>query len=72
MSAQTVTCTWCGEAFTSAELQELREMGEAYHLEEGCFICPDCWDAYRRLPLELQASVALINDWKGLGREVDE
>ena len=47
-------------------------MGEAYHLEDGCFLCPDCWDKYRRLPLEMQASAAIDNDWKGLGKKVNE
>ena len=70
MNAQTVTCAWCRESYTSLDLEELREMGEAYHLEDGCCLCPDCWDTYRRQPLEMQASAAIKNDWKELRRKV--
>lgn len=72
MNSKTVICAWCRESYTSADLEELREMGEAYHLEDGCFLCPDCWDKYRRLPLETQASAAIDNDRKGLGKKVNE
>ena len=54
-------CRLCGESYTAADLKELREMGEVYHREKGCFLCPDCWDNFQRLPLERQAEI-LIND----------
>ncbi len=57
-------CTMCGDTFTEADLEEFQEMGEAYHREKGCFLCPDCWDTFQRLPLEEQASVAITNGWK--------
>lgn len=57
-------CRVCGERYTAADLKELREMGEAYHREKGCFFCPDCWDDFQRLPLERQAEI-LINDGTG-------
>ena len=54
-------CRLCGESYTAADLKELREMGETYHREKGCFLCPDCWDAFQRLALERQVEI-LIND----------
>lgn len=47
-------CIFCEDRFTSAELKELKEMGEKYWLTKTQFICPDCWDDLRRLPLEDQ------------------
>lgn len=40
-------------------LTELLEMGEAYHREKGCFLCPDCWDSFRRMDPEEQVKLAL-------------
>lgn len=54
-----VRCARCGDIFTTADLNELREMGEAYYLEKGCFLCPDCWDAFQRMSLEEQAQAAI-------------
>ncbi len=53
------TCEGCGDTFTDEELREFREMGEAYHLEEGCFYCPDCWDDFQRLELGKRAEILL-------------
>lgn len=63
MKMETWTCKQCGERYTLIDLEELNEMGESYHCEEGCFLCPDCWDSFRRLPLEEQAKAALTNKW---------
>ena len=55
-----VWCARCGDIFTTADLNELREMGEAYYLEKGCFLCPDCWDELQRMSLEEQAQAAIM------------
>lgn len=54
-----VRCARCGDIFTTADLNELREMGETYYLEKGCFLCPDCWDVFQRMSLEEQAQAAI-------------
>ena len=54
-----VGCARCGDIFTTADLNELREMGETYYLEKGCFLCPDCWDVFQRMSLEEQAQAAI-------------
>lgn len=59
-----VECVMCGETFTETDLTELQEMGEAYHREEGCFLCPDCWDSFRRMDPEEQVKMAVMNGWK--------
>lgn len=64
-----VECVMCGDTFTETELAELREMGEAYHHEEGCFLCPDCWDSFQRMDPEEQLKMAMVNGWKELRRE---
>lgn len=66
-----IMCVICGETFTETDLAELREMGEAYHREEGCFLCPDCWDGFRRMDLEDQVKMALVNGWKEIRHETD-
>ena len=47
-------CFFCEDRFTNAELKELKEMGEKYARTKECFICPDCYDDFNRLPLEEQ------------------
>ncbi len=64
-----IECVMCGDTFTEADLAELREMGEAYHREKGCFLCPDCWDTFQRMPLEDRARVALTNGWREVQHE---
>ena len=59
-----VRCARCGDIFTTADLDELREMGEAYHLEKGYFLCPDCWDMFQQMHLEEQARAAIL----GIGK----
>lgn len=59
-----VECVMCGETFTEDDLVELREMGEQYHREKSCFLCPDCWDSFRRMDPEEQVKMALVNGWK--------
>lgn len=61
---QTIECVMCGETFTEDDLTELLEMGEAYHREKGCFLCPDCWDSFRRMDPEEQVKMAMVNGWK--------
>ena len=53
------TCKSCGDTFTADDLREFREMGEAYNREKGCFLCPDCWDSFQRLPLEDQMQLLM-------------
>lgn len=64
-----IECVMCGETFTEADLVDLREMGEAYHREKGCFLCPDCWDRFQRMDPEEQLKMAMVNGWKELRRE---
>lgn len=59
-----IECAMCGDTFTEADLAEFQEMGEEYHREKKCFLCPDCWDTFQRMPLEEQARVAITDGWK--------
>jgi len=59
-----IECVMCGDTFTETDLTGFREMGEAYHRDKRFFLCPDCWDAFRRMPLEEQARVAITDRWK--------
>lgn len=59
-----IECAMCGDTFTEVDLAGFREMGEAVHREKHFFLCPDCWDTFRRMPLEEQARVAITNGWK--------
>lgn len=59
-----IECAMCGDTFTEADLKELDDMGERYHREDGCFLCPDCWDSFKRMDPEDQAKVAITNRWK--------
>ena len=52
-------CAMCGEEYTDEELQEIEEMGEHYHKEPGCFLCPDCWDDFNRLDADDQFKLGL-------------
>lgn len=61
-----IECVMCGESFSEADLVDFREIGEAYHREEGCFLCPDCWDSFRRMDPEEQLKMAMVNGWKEL------
>jgi len=47
-------CALCGEQFTDDDLEDLMEMEETFHREGNYFICPDCYDDYRRMCLENQ------------------
>ena len=47
-------CALCGEQFTDEDFEEMMEMGEVFHRESNYFICPDCYDDYRRMSLEDQ------------------
>lgn len=59
-----IECVMCGETFTEDDLAELREIGEAYHREDGCFLCPDCLDSLRRMDPTEQLKMAIMNGWK--------
>jgi len=52
-------CLFCEDTYTPQDLAELKEMGESYHLESKQFVCPDCYDDLRRLPLEEQLKALL-------------
>jgi uncharacterized protein with PIN domain len=52
-------CLFCEDRYTDKDLAELNEMGEIYHLESKQFVCPDCYDDLRRLPLEEQLKALL-------------
>jgi DNA-directed RNA polymerase subunit RPC12/RpoP len=45
-------CSKCGEEYSAGDLAELRDMGEAYN--DRPFMCPDCYDTFRRRDLEDQ------------------
>lgn len=49
-----IKCLFCEDTYTEQDLSELKDMGEKYHLESKQFVCPDCYDDLRRLPLEEQ------------------
>lgn len=55
-----VRCARCGDIFTTAELNEVREMGETYYLEKGYFLCPSCLDMFQQMHLEEQARAAIL------------
>lgn len=61
---QTVMCRMCGESFTEDDLRELRGFNEPYWCDGEMFICPDCWDSFRRMDLEEQMKTAISNEWK--------
>ncbi len=52
-------CALCEEQFTDEDLEEMMEMGEVFHRESNYFICPDCYDDYRRMCLEDQLSTLM-------------
>lgn len=52
-------CLFCEGNYTEQDLRDLKELGETYHLEEKQFVCPDCYDDLRRLPLEEQLKALL-------------
>lgn len=52
-------CLFCGDTYTNDEIRELKEMGEKMWKTEKEFVCPDCYDDLRRLPLEEQAKALL-------------
>lgn len=56
-ATKTFTCFRCKEVYTEDDLEELREMGERYYKRYGYFMCPDCYDDYRRLPRAEKASI---------------
>ena len=54
-----IKCAYCGDIFTPDDLAELKEMGEDFHFEHGCFLCPDCYSHYSSLDLEDQLEFGL-------------
>lgn len=52
-------CALCEEQFTDEDLEEMMEMGEVFHRESNYFICPDCYDDYRRMSLEDQLNILM-------------
>ena len=61
---RTYICQDCGERFTSEDLREFREMGEVYHKEKSCFLCPDCYDSFQCMTLEDQMDFFLKGERK--------
>ena len=45
-------CTKCGEHFTRDDLIDWEQCGEEY--SRSPFMCPDCYDTFRRKDLEDQ------------------
>ena len=52
-------CALCEEQFANDDLEEMKEMGKAFYHESNYFICPDCYDDYRRMCLEDQLSIVM-------------
>lgn len=67
--ASEVECMMCGEQYSADDLKELIDIGEQYICEDGCFLCPDCWDRFRRMAPEDQVKIAITNGWKVTARE---
>ena len=60
-------CLFCKDTYTEQDLEEVKAMGEKYHIEEQTFICADCYDDFKRLPLEEQVQALLQGseyDWE--------
>lgn len=53
-------CLFCEDVY---DLDELKEMGEKYWHTKTQFVCPDCYDNLRRLPLEEQLKALLSPKW---------
>ena len=63
-------CLFCCEAYTVADIAELREMGETFYREGELFICPDCFDDWSRLDAEeRQKALAQGKDYEWRGDE---
>lgn len=54
-----VKCLFCEDTYTADEITELKEMGEKMWKTQKEFVCPDCYDNLKRLPLEEQAKALL-------------
>ncbi len=54
-------CKFCGEVFTNDDIQEMREAGKDFWLDDNTFICPDCYDSFSRFSLEEQFNMAAGN-----------
>lgn len=52
-------CMFCEDSFSKKDIEELTEMGEKFWLTKDGFVCPDCYDDLRRLPLESQLEALL-------------
>jgi hypothetical protein len=50
---------FCEDTFTGEELIELEEIGELFFRAKTDFVCPDCYDDLRHLPLEEQLRALL-------------
>lgn len=50
-------CTHCGERYTGEEITELRHEGEEFCFHP--FMCPDCFDQFRRMDLGGQFQEAM-------------
>lgn len=52
MTENIIKCDMCGAEFSEDEMEELEEFKEPYYRDENAFICPDCYDAFRRMTFE--------------------
>ena len=57
-----MTCMSCGEVYTEQDRHELHVMHEEFFQDGDCFICPDCWDHFRRMDPEEQ--VKMLLEWR--------
>jgi hypothetical protein len=65
-------CLFCEDTYTDQDLVELKEMGEECWKTKTQFVCPDCYDDLRRLPLEEQLKALLQGgkyEWRGAADE---
>lgn len=43
-----MNCLFCKEDYTDDDIKEMRGMGEEFYHDRNCFICPDCYDEFKR------------------------
>lgn len=55
-----MTCLRCGEVYTEQERHELHEMREEFYQDNDVFICPGCWDNFRRMDPEEQVKLLIL------------
>ena len=43
-----MNCLFCKAAYADDDIKEMREMGDEFSHDSHCFICPDCYDRFKR------------------------